>query len=214
MPRSPLMQVHKAIGNESGLRIDHAMGTVHRSLWLGAGLVLLLGASVVIWRLQSFAVAPSGLLQVNGRIEGDLIAVGPKAAGRRTQLLVREGDEVKPRQLLSRLDDAASDARLAQACSKVLALQAQGTAQQSGLEVLRAETGMQIAAARTSVESAQAEVRRAQAAAAQEARDLERMRRLAMQGFVGAQALKKTALALLTAREQDSTAQAALNRAQ
>jgi HlyD family secretion protein len=189
-------------------------GTLRPGVLLGVALVLLLGVGILFWRLPSAVVADSGLLQVNGRIEGDLIAVGPKAAGRVAQLLVREGDEVKSGQLLARLDDAASDARLAQARSTVVALEAQGAAQQSALELLRAETGVQVATGRAGVESAHAELRRVQAAAAQAARDLDRLRRLAAQGFVGSQAVEQSDLALRTTQEQETAAQASLKRAQ
>ncbi len=209
---SPLLQFHKETGGDAGLRADHATGTLRRGVLLLAG--LLLGVGMALWQMQSSVVATTGLLQVNGRIEGDLIAVGPKAPGRVAALLAREGDEVKPGQLLARLDDAASDARLAQARSTVVALEAQGAAQQSALELLRAETGVQVAVARAGVESAQAELRRAQAAAAQEARDLERVRQLAARGFVGPQAMEKSELALRTTQEQETTAHAALKRMQ
>jgi HlyD family secretion protein len=181
---------------------------------LGAGLLLLLGGGLALWRLQSGTGLSSGLLQVNGRIEGDLIAVGPKTAGRVVELLAREGDEVKQGQLLARLDDVATDARLAQARATAAALEAQAAAQQAALELLRAETGVQLAAARAGVESAQAEARRAQATASQEARDVDRARQLAAQGFVGPQAVEKSELALRTARELENAARAARTRAQ
>jgi HlyD family secretion protein len=206
--------LHREAESNAALSADHGTRALRRTVLLGAGFVLLLGVGAVLWRLQSGAGAGSGLLEVNGRIEGDLIAVGPKTAGRVAELLAREGDEVKQGQLLARLDDMATDARFAQASSTVAALDAQAAAQQSALELLRAETGVQLAAARAGVESAQAEARRAQAAAAQEARDLDRVRRLAAQGFVGPQAAEKSELMLRTAREQEAAARAALKRAQ
>lgn len=186
--------------------------TLRARMLLGVGLVLLLGVGLALWRLQSGVGASSGLLQVNGRIEGDLIALGPKTAGRVAELLAREGDEVKQGQLLARLEEAAIDARLAQAGSTVAALDAQAAAQASALELLRAETSVQLAAARAGVESAQAEARRAQAAASQEVRDLNRVRQLAAQGFVGPQAVEKSELSLRTAQEQEAAARAALKR--
>lgn len=187
---------------------------LRRSVLLVVGLVLLLGAGLALWQLQSGAGAGNGLLQVNGRIEGDLIAVGPKAAGRVAELLVREGDEVRQGQLLARLDDVATNARLAEARSTMMSLTAQSSAQQSALDLLRAETSIQFASALAGVESAQAEARRAEASALQEARDLDRIRRLAAQGFVGSQAVEKSELALRITQEQETAARAALERAQ
>ena len=181
---------------------------------ISAGMALLIGAAVMGWRLQTSTGDRRGLLQVNGRIEGDLIEVAPKIAGRVAELLVREGAEVVAGQLVARLADLATDARLAEARSSAVALTAQADAQQSALELLRAETSVQIATARAGVEAAQAEMRRAQAEAEQAARDLERTRDLARGGFVGAQAVEKTDLALRAAREQPEAARAALARAQ
>lgn len=186
----------------------------NRKVLLGLVLVLLLGAALVLWRSQSDATASTELLQVNGRIEGDLIVIGPKASGRVTQLLAREGDEVKQGQLLARLDDAASEARLVQARATVLAMYAQADAQQSALDLLRSETGVQIESARVGQEGAQAEAQRVQAAAEQELRDLDRVRRLFAQGFVGLQAVEKSELATRSSQDQQTVAQAGLKRAQ
>jgi len=186
----------------------------NRKVLLGLVLVLLLGSALVLWRSQSDATASTELLQVNGRIEGDLIVIGPRAAGRVAALLAREGDEVKQGQLMARLDDAASEARLAQARAAVLALNAQAKAQQAALDLLRAETGVQIESARVGQEGAHAEVRRAQAAAAQEVRDLDRVQRLSVQGFVGPQTVEKSELAVRSAQDQQTVAQAGLKRAQ
>lgn len=192
--------------------VDRA--TLRRRVVLALGVLLLLAGATLAIRLLTGAPNPSALLQVNGRIEGDLIAVAPKTAGRVIELLAREGDEVKQGQLVARLDDMATDARLAQARASAAALDAQAGAQQQALDLLRAETSVQVAAAHAGVESAQAEMAKAQAAAAQDARDLSRMHGLAGRGFVGPQAVEKSELALRTSREQEASARAALRRAQ
>jgi HlyD family secretion protein len=207
-------RIHLPRKTEGETELRPGSPTRRRALLLGTGLVLLLGAAAALWRLQGGAGAGMGLLQVNGRIEGDLIAVGSKTAGRVAELHAREGDEVKQRQLLARLDDMATDARLAQARSTLAALNAQGAAQQSALELLRAETRVQIDSAHAGIEAAQAEAQRAQSAALQEARDLERARQLAAQGFVGPQVVEKSELALRSAQEQEGAARAVLKRAQ
>src|SRR5581483_6188704 len=188
-------------------------GKLRRLALVVAGVFVVLLVTAFALRLRSEARV-GGLLQVNGRIEADLVAVAPKAAGRVVQLLAREGDEVKQGQLLAKLDEAAIEARLAQARSAVAALEAQVVAQQRALELLRAETSIQLATARASVESAQADLRKAQAAAAQDERDLNRARSLAAQGFVGPQAVERAELALRTTREQEAAAAAARARAQ
>jgi multidrug resistance efflux pump len=174
--------------------------------------LLLAGVAAVLFRLQSGARDESALVQVNGRIEGDLIAVSPKTAGRVAELPVREGDEVEAGQVVARLADVGTEARLAEARSSAVALDAQAAAQQSTLQLLRAETSVQLATARAELEAVRAELRRVQAAVAQEGRDLNRIRDLAAQGFVGPQAVEKSELALRTAREQEAAARAAVAR--
>ncbi len=180
--------------------------------WLLALLLLVVAAAAAGWFLL-LGGGDAGLLQVNGRIEGDLIAVAPKASGRVIELLVREGDEVRAGQLLARVEQASVDAQLTEAQAAQRALEASAAAQSATLALLRAETPIQLASARAGVQAAQADLRRAQAASAQEARDLERVRGLAAQGFVGPQAAEKSELALHAAQEQEAAARGALARA-
>lgn len=180
---------------------------------MGAAALLLLAATALAMRLLRPDAADGGLLQVNGRIEGDLVVVAPKTAGRVVELLVREGDEVRAGQLLARLEQASVGAQLAEAQAVQRAAAAQAQAQARALELLRAETPIQLDAARAGMQAAQADLRRAEAASAQEARDLERVRNLAEQGFVGPQAVEKSELARRAARDQEAAARAALARA-
>lgn len=184
-----------------------------RWLWGGSAVVLLGVAAVLAVRLVGQGSRDDGLLQVSGRIEGDLILVAPKTAGRVVELLVREGDEVRAGQLLARLEQASVGAQFAEAQAGQRAFEAQAEAQARGLELLRAETPIQLAAARAGVQAAQAELRRAEAVSAQEARDLERARELARQGFVGPQAVERSELAQRAARDQEAAARAASARA-
>ncbi|MCA3243366.1 MAG: secretion protein HlyD, partial [Rubrivivax sp.] len=57
---------------------------------MGALGAVVLALAAGAWYWWADRAAPSGLLQINGRIEGDQIAVAPKAAGRISELLVRE----------------------------------------------------------------------------------------------------------------------------
>ncbi len=181
--------------------------------WWVLAAVLLVGAAALVASFLVPGGGDGGLLQVNGRIEGDLIAIAPRASGRVTELLVREGDEVSAGQLLARIEQAAVDAQLTEAQAAQRALEAQAAAQAGALDLLRAETPIQLASARAGVQAAQADLRRAQAASAQEARDLDRVRGLAAQGFVGPQAVEKSELAQRAALEQEAAARGALARA-
>ena len=185
-----------------------------RILLLGALGAVVLALAAGAWYWWADRAAPSGLLQINGRIEGDQIAVAPKAAGRISELLVREGDEVKAGQLLARLADEAVDARHAQTLAGAAAQRAQALALDTSAALLQSETAVQLATAQAGLVAARAELGRAQAAAMQEERDLERARDLAARGFVGPQSVERSELTLRSAREQQAAAHAALTRAE
>ncbi|HEX5135941.1 MAG TPA: biotin/lipoyl-binding protein, partial [Planctomycetota bacterium] len=74
-----------------------------------------LGVAFVVALVAAAAVAyrkwgqkeplPDGLLQANGRLEGDRVLVATKLEGRIEELLAREGDAVTRGQVVARLDD-------------------------------------------------------------------------------------------------------------
>lgn len=182
-------------------------------LWVGLpSVAIAVAAGVWIW--WTGQATPPGLLQLNGRIEGDQIMAAPKAAGRIVRMLAREGDEVKVGQLLAILADEAVDARQAQAQAGAAAQRAQALALDTSADLLRSETAVQQATARAGLAAARADLGRAQAATLQEERDLERTRDLAAKGFLGVQTVERGELALRSAREQQAAAQAALARAE
>ena len=184
-----------------------------RWLVLLAVIAVVLAAAASAWLLVRHPPADDGLLQVNGRIEGDRITVAPKFAGRVVELAVREGDVVAAGQVLVRLDDRAVGARLEQARAAQSSLSAQLAAQQSALSLLRSETAVAVQAARTRVVAAEADLRRAEAAHEQDGRDHARAAGLSAQGFVGPQALERAGLVLKQSAEQRDVARAALEQA-
>lgn len=97
-----------------------------RAIALGAVFVVLLVGGYAAYR--SYVVVeplPEGLLQANGRIEGDSTLVASKLPGRITQVLAQEGEAVTAGQVLVILDDAQIRARLAQAEHALAAARAQ-----------------------------------------------------------------------------------------
>lgn len=185
-----------------------------RRLVLLAVIAVTLAAVVSAWLLVRHPPVADGLLQVNGRIEGDHITVAPKFAGRVVELAVREGDVVTAGQLLVRLDERAVGARLEQAQAAQASLESQLAAQHAAVALLRAETAVAVQAARTRVAAAQAELRRADAAHEQDAREHARAVELSSQGFVGPQALERAGLVLRQSGELRDAARAALAQAQ
>lgn len=85
---------------------------------------------------------PEGLIQANGRVEGDTILVASKFAGRIAQLAVREGDAVMPGQVLVTLEDVqvrakADQATQAAAAARMQMLAARGQAEQAARDAAR-----------------------------------------------------------------------------
>lgn len=99
---------------------------------------------------------PNGLIQANGRIEGDHVTVASKFPGRVQELLVREGATVQAGQVLVRIDDSQIRSKVEQAKQAAAALEAQVEAAHSNLAVLNLDVPL-------AIESADAQVARAKA---------------------------------------------------
>src|SRR5262245_66139051 len=76
------------------------------------------------WKSKQFAV-PKGIAYGNGRIEAKLADASAKEPLRVKEVLVNEGDLVKPGQVLVRLDTVRLEAQLAEANANVAAAQEQ-----------------------------------------------------------------------------------------
>jgi HlyD family secretion protein len=124
----------------------------------------ILGVGVGIYFLVRKPGLPEGLIQVNGRIEGDSILLSSKYNGKIARLLAREGDSVEQNEMVIALDDPESRARLAQAQRAHSASLA--TAREAGQNVgYTSEVGASnIQQARGQVQQASDGIRDAQAA--------------------------------------------------
>lgn len=87
---------------------------------------------------------PDGLIQANGRIEGDHVTVASKFPGRIKELFVREGATVTEDQVLIRLDDSQRASRVQQARHAAEALEAQVQAAHMNLAVLNLDVPLEI----------------------------------------------------------------------
>ena len=77
-----------------------------------AGLLVLAGIGYPAYRFfLSKPAAPSNILRLAGRIEGDDSAVATKVTGRILEIRVREGDSVKAGDVIAVLDDPQVHAR-------------------------------------------------------------------------------------------------------
>ena len=178
-----------------------------RLIGLGVALLVLAVVGWIAWRIFAPQALPEGLLQANGRIEGDTVALSSKFAGRLVKLYVREGAEVQAGQVLAEIDDAQVKAKVEQARQAVQAMEAQVAAAQVSLEVLRKDVPLAIA-------NAQDEQTQAAAALSQASHDAERYRVLASHGTVEPHQSEQANLARTKANSAAQTAAQKLAQAQ
>ena len=147
------------------------------------GVIVLAALGYFGWRQFTPAPVPT-LLRVSGRIEADETDIGAKTGGRVTQILVREGDEIKAGQVIAVIQDQEVDQQLQAAIAQVNAArqdEAQARLQVSVAEsrILEAEANLAqakedsqgrvsqaestVAASRNQVDQAKAQVLQAQA---------------------------------------------------
>lgn len=153
---------------------------------------------------------PEGLIQANGRVEGDAVTVASKIAGRIVVIEVREGDAVNAGQLLVRLDDAQLRARVDQAAAATATVESQVAAARLGIGLLRKEVPLTIDAARAGVGRAQAAVTTAEASERQAQRDADRLRELVAKGFASSQQSERAQLTLDAAASELTSGREAL----
>lgn len=106
-------------------------------LILGA-IALLAGAGYGSYRVFFYQPEPDGLF-LSGRIEGYETDVSAKIGGKIANVAVREGDLVKPSQLLVQIDDSEVRAQMAQAEAKIRSAQESLKRYRQQLPVLEAQ---------------------------------------------------------------------------
>lgn len=121
---------------------------------------------------------PEGVIQVNGRIEGDHVTIAGKYPGRILELLAREGDQVTKGQVLVKLDDAQTTARVEQVRRAFEAVEAEVQAAHADLAVLNLDVPLAIEAASAEVVEYNAKVAKAIAVEKEARSDAQRFREL------------------------------------
>ena len=174
--------------------------------------VVLVAAAVaalfVLDRLVWQTGLPEGLIQANGRIEGDHVTVSSKFPGRITELAAREGSTVLKGSVLLRLDDAQIKAKVQQAARLMDSLMAQVEAVHTSLAVLNLDVPLSIESATAKVESARAVIQKAKAIEDESRRDTGRIRAL-----LSAQAVSQQQVDQADARWKVAIAEIAVARA-
>jgi HlyD family secretion protein len=156
---------------------------------------------------------PEGLIQANGRIEGDNVAVASKFPGRIAKLYLREGSAVTNGQALAQLDDSQVATKVAQARAAVAAIEAQLEAVKTGLQLLKKDVPLGIEIAESSVIQARSVIGKSEAADQQASRDAGRYRELLEQGTVEKHKSEQADLAATVTKNDLAAAQTALTRA-
>jgi HlyD family secretion protein len=180
-------------------------GAVFAGLFVIALLAWWLG-----WRKPPF---PEGLVQASGRIEGDHFIVASKWPGQVGELLAREGDQVQQDQVLVKLDDAQTLAKVDQARAGVDAAKAQLQAAQTTLAVFRKNVPLRTGTAKAAVAGAEAALASGLAAADQARKDAGRYRELLARQTVEKHRSEQADLAWQKARDDYTQAQATVTQA-
>jgi HlyD family secretion protein len=197
-------------------------------------IALLAGVGYGVYRLFFYQPEPDGLF-LSGRIEGYETDVSAKTGGQVANVAVREGDIVKPGQLLVQINDADLRAQLRGAAARVRAAQErlerarlalpilQAQLQQANLTTQQAtqESQGRVSEAENALAAARAQLVEAQANLKLARTEQRRTRELFAQGVVSAQqrdeddAQVDTATArVVAARQQVQAAQGTLTQAQ
>jgi HlyD family secretion protein len=113
--------------------------------WLRGALLLLLPAAIAAgyWWSHAGSGLPAGFAMSNGRLEADEVDIDTKFAGRISQLLVDEGDLVKPGQVVAVMDTRDLEASLKK--SQALVEQAQKVLDEAKANLVQAQTQVKFA---------------------------------------------------------------------
>ncbi|WP_182866464.1 HlyD family secretion protein [Stieleria mannarensis] len=190
--------------------------------------VLLLSATIVIGLASRHAWLenkrlPEGLIQANGRIEGDHVAIASKHAGRVSTLFAREGDDVRCESTLIQIDDKQLQEQLNQEhhgveVARAILLGAKANASAAAAEVRAATTSLELLKKQVplAIETAEAELNQALAAAAtadsnegQLRSEYERAEQLRKADAISVEEVDKRKLLWTTAQNQLTAAAAA-----
>ena len=168
---------------------------------------VLVAGGVALWRRQTAAAVPEGVVSLSGRLEGDDSAVASRTSGRVVQIAVREGDPVKAGDVIAQLDDdqvgareeqaraalAQAEARSRGAREQIAVLEQQLRQVQLQTEQARADADGRVRQADADLAGAEAQLAREQAALQIAQFDREAYAKLAQSGAVSERQGKQAA---------------------
>jgi len=189
------------------------MTTPRKPITLAALAVVLAGSGYVAldrWVLNQGL--PDGLIQANGRIEGDHVTVASKFPGRITELLVREGATVTAGQVVIRLDDVQTRAKVDQAKHAAEALEAQVQGAHTTLAILNLDVPLAIERADAQVAKAKDAVDKALSVEREARSDAQRFRDLAEKDEASIQQRDQAVLRWEVAQKDIASSRSALTK--
>lgn len=184
--------------------------TFKRYVLPGAIIIIVVSS---LWLISKDSL-PEGLIQVNGRLEGDRITVSTEYSGKIWKLDAKEGDLVEAGQIMARLDNERLQKQFSQAKDAFEVLQKQVRADEANLRIQKKEMPLTIGQAEAGVLQASAALEKAEAKEKKALRDAKRARELRPSGAVSEDYLEKVELLLDTAGRDAAIARASLNQAQ
>ena len=190
------------------------MATLRKPITLAVLALVLAGSSYVAfdrWVLNQGL--PDGLIQANGRIEGDHVTVASKFPGRIQELLVREGATVTQGQVLIRLDNSQTDARVQQAKYAAEALEAQVQAAHTTLAILNLDVPLAIERADAQVAKAKHGVDKALSVEREAHGDAQRFTELAAKDEASIQQRDQAVMRWEVAQKEIASSRSALTQA-
>lgn len=143
----------------------------------------------------------------DARISGTIVSASAKIPGRITEVLVKEGEQVKSGQVVARIDAREVGAQQAQAKAAVAAAKAKYE------ELIAGSRPQEIGQARAGVGQAQAGVDQARANLDNAAKNYERMQALFRQGAISTSQLDNAQTAYTVAKEALQVSQEGVNAA-
>jgi len=158
--------------------------------------------------------APEGVLISSGRIEGRIVTVTPKIAGRVLQIDVDEGGSAAVDGVIAKLDDPALRARVLASEAQIEVLKYRLIATEQQLEVARKQVPLEVAQATEGLREAEARLAQARASLAQAKRDEQRYSNLAADNLASDQDAESHRLKVVEKESGVEVAEAGLARAE
>lgn len=185
-----------------------------RKIIVAAAAILVVLSVVAYQFIDRSRKLPEGLIQANGRIEGDTTIIAGKQPGKVMAVHVREGDDVESGQLLVELDDTAARARVAEAQAASAVSVAQAEQCRAEYAVMCEEVPYSIDAAKAAVTASEARLRQAESEERQAKTERTRYWALAESGAAGWETGERADLKWRQSKDQVTAARAALAQAQ